>query len=48
VYNLAAQSHVKVSFEMPEYFTEVELLLGECHKVEKCFTAGNQKLNLMN
>ena len=25
IYNLAAQSHVKVSFEIPEYTTSVDL-----------------------
>lgn len=39
IYNLAAQSHVRVSFEMPEYTAEVDAM-GTLHILEAIRTAG--------
>eukprot|EP00914_Ancora_sagittata_P004307 GHVO01009410.1.p1 GENE.GHVO01009410.1~~GHVO01009410.1.p1 ORF type:complete len:373 (+),score=39.27 GHVO01009410.1:18-1136(+) len=42
IYNLAAQSHVKVSFEIPEYTTEVDAL-GTLRLLEAIRSAGLEK-----
>lgn len=39
IYNLAAQSHVKVSFELPEYTTQVDAL-GALHILEAIHSLG--------
>jgi GDPmannose 4,6-dehydratase len=43
VYNLAAQSHVKVSFEMPEYTGDVDGL-GTLRLLEAIRTCGLEKM----
>ena len=42
IYNLAAQSHVKVSFEMPEYTAEV-VAVGTLRLLDAIKTCGLEK-----
>jgi len=46
IYNLAAQSHVKVSFEMPEYTGEVDGI-GTLRLLEAVRTCGLEKTTLL-
>lgn len=47
IYNLAAQSHVKVSFEMPEYTANVDAM-GTLRILEAIRTLGLEKVSLLS